>query len=354
MKRRRRYRRVAIRHAQIKSLDLKTTLLPNKVDTVLSVDAAEFKPGRLFVEIEWESFVFNVRESDILDSAAPGCGSVPSRRAPREANIADSLHNVVTPAVQECFLLEVEDTTVPVRKALRDHRTAEGLSPPQAVDAVTCSVQNDTGGRVARRLLREPCVVESLPIVPAEAFEKDLAMFANRCKGLLDHLGRAAKTVDNAKLRHAQDGIDAVVQAFFEDYFDLLDPVGIEESLEDIWRVESALCETEVGYLGHLFAFSRPQFLDTIQNGPKNKLRELHAHALELPPGGDLGHTSHTENSQSILGLDLSKKAYEALSHKCDATAFAWQHVTEDDDVLLGLKRQLREYVIAVECLIYV
>ena len=63
----------------------------------------------------------------------------------------------------------------------------------------------------------------------AAGFEKHLALFEQRCKGLLDHFERAAKLANTVAARHAQDGREIVVEAFLDDYYDLLDPIGVAE-----------------------------------------------------------------------------------------------------------------------------
>ena len=61
-----------------------------------------------------------------------------------------------------------------------------------------------------------------------EGFEKHLLLAGERFEYLLNHFERAARLANNAIARCHRDGQGAALEAFFEDYFDLLDPTGTD------------------------------------------------------------------------------------------------------------------------------
>ena len=118
-----------------------------------------------------------------------------------------------------------------------------------------------------------------------------------------------------------------------------MDPQEIAERTEDNQRAEAETYEVEVNYLGQLFVFNRPQFLDAIQNGPEVSKTELAALALQLPPDGDVRQVSRAEVENLYFG-------------GCEV-AWEWQEQVPDCDdieggnegILLPLRRALRRFL---------
>ena len=67
----------------------------------------------------------------------------------------------------------------------------------------------------------------------------------------------------------------ASMEEFFEDYFDLLDPVGAEENIQYTRRVEEDAMGIENHFMGHLLVNDVEQFRSLVQAGPANLVNEL-------------------------------------------------------------------------------
>jgi hypothetical protein len=171
-----------------------------------------------------------------------------------------------------------------------------------------------------------------------EGFEKHLLLAGERFKYLLNHFERAARLANNATARCHRDGQDAAVEAFFEDYFDLLDPIGTEKRTQCNRRVEEEFLGIETSYMGHLLMNDVAQFRSLVQAGAENVVNEL----LEIADSMNVEVTSTL----------LSRSAYEDLYAAGDQEAFTWQDLM-DDHVLLRLRRLLRKHVIAFHYLIH-
>lgn len=192
------------------------------------------------------------------------------------------------------------------------------------------------------RVLREPCSAEPLPMVPASGFEHNLAMVGDCCRVLLNHLGRAAKLANNATTRCAQGGRDAAVEALFEDYFNLLDPVGVEERIQYNRRVEEDAIGLEINYMGYLLVTDVEDFHRRMEKEPSDVSAELVAIAGTL-------HSCPVPLQASHV---LSRAKYETAYLLNAEIAFAWQDLL-DDEGFLNVWRLLREYVIDIECFLY-
>ena len=145
----------------------------------------------------------------------------------------------------------------------------------------------------------------------------------------MNHLERAARLANNA----------ASTEDFFEDYFDLLDPVGAEENIQCNRRAEENAIGMEINYMGHLLVNDVEQFRSLVWGGPAHLVNDLVgiADTLELV----------------IPRVPVSRDAYEELYDAGDVDAFAWQDSIEDS-LLLGVRRLFRQYVIGVHCFLYV
>ena len=223
---------------------------------MLRPDADEFVPQPGSVEVDWNSMDFQLKEESIvtrpLQSRILSEGSVSCTRKELREIVTLDILPLVDAAVQcEVYGIEFDVSLLaPARKTLRNHCVAEVLLSPPVVNAAGCSVRCDSRESMVRRVLREPCSAEPLPMVPPSGFEQNLAMVGDRCRVLLNHLGRAAKLANNARTRCAQGGRDAAVETVFEDYFDLLDPVGVEERIQHNRRVEEDAIGLEINYMG--------------------------------------------------------------------------------------------------------
>eukprot|EP00973_Karenia_brevis_P069467 9659035-Karenia_brevis.AAC.1 len=74
----------------------------------------------------------------------------------------------------------------------------------------------------------------------------------------------------------------------------------------------------EVNYLGHMFVFNRPRFIEEIQLAPEDLRRDLVSLAVKHPPDRSMKNTSRSEYEDWY---------FSAVSEACE-----WQYKVPDDD----------------------
>ena len=65
------------------------------------------------------------------------------------------------------------------------------------------------------------------------------------------------------------------MEAFLEDYYDLLDPAGIDERIQYNRHVEEDLLGIETSYMGHLLVNDVDKFRSLVRTGAEKCVREL-------------------------------------------------------------------------------
>lgn len=161
----------------------------------------------------------------------------------------------------------------------------------------------------------------------------DLLEISGRTGELLQHLQRAGELA--CSIDESVDDAGERVDAFLQDYYSLLDPVGVAERLAQNQDIEDELDELDVGWLGHLFVFDRPSFQDRLADSRGAVRDELTNLAIECP--------SHPNP------MPISMQHYHQLYDSHCEEAYLWQeHVPDCDDessLLLRLLKALRKLV---------
>jgi len=148
----------------------------------------------------------------------------------------------------------------------------------------------------------------------------------------ISHLDQAAALAISADARCAGTGDDA--EAHFMDlYYRRLDPVGMQESIEEETDMKHQEQELRVNLCGHLFTFSRHRFWEIIGNCPTELRSRFVQYGISRP---------QVKHEMS----DMSQSVYEDLFFDHNSQAYEWQewHNDEsDDDDLMTLLQLLRE-----------
>ena len=149
------------------------------------------------------------------------------------------------------------------------------------------------------------------------------------------HLEQAAALAISADARLAGAGGDA--EAHFMDlYYRRLDPVGIQESIDEEKDMKQQEEELRVNLAGHFFTFSRHRFWDVIGNCPSELRRQFVEYGI-----------SHPQVEHEMA--DISRNLYKDMFFDHNSQAYEWQewHNDEsDDDDLMTLLRLLRELAV--------
>ena len=80
------------------------------------------------------------------------------------------------------------------------------------------------------------------------------------------------------------------MEAFLEDYDDLMDPVGIDEKIQYNRHVEDDFLRTETSYMGHLLVNDVNKFRSLVRAGPEKLVKEL----FKVADGGRYDYQSVT------------------------------------------------------------
>jgi hypothetical protein len=248
--------------------------------------------------------------------------------------------------------------TNPQRRVLRNERTlgTDGMllvCPTTPASSACKVVVTPTLGAdaqpFARTILRDTVAQEeTLPdnavpeICNCRIIDEDPEGVAARRQELIDHLQRAARLARNAEIAGQRNYStqQEIEDYFLEDYYMLLDPDGVAETLAENKLVEGRLCNIEVNYLGHLLVGDPNGFCKRLEEEPSDVSAEL----IEIA-----GVRPASSGSHRIMSHSEYEDAY--LSHVSDA--FEWQE-SMNEELCLRVMRLLREHVKQIDHFIYV
>jgi len=173
---------------------------------------------------------------------------------------------------------------------------------------------------------------------PSDDLYEPFALELEACKlhlaSRMQHLEDAAHLALRAANRCSGTDLD-IVECFLEMYYYNLDPIGIQERLDEQKEIEDEIRELRVCLAGHFFTYDRHRFWKLAHDMPEDLRRRFVEFGILHPIVDD------------DLKSQMSQTDMEQRVDASDPIAYSWQEEYNDDDDdtsdLLKLLRLLRE-----------